>query len=144
MVKSLSGVCYRCNCVHLCIDKSDNFDDDDFDITHPIPCNISIDNNYQTLILLLFRIVNLVIINPLDGYMIMLCRLCYCVCPSICYRNDALIQLLFMDVNVFSKNRGMLTEWIRQPECNNHGELNPFFPKKIFFLNIVKLVSYNH
>ena len=45
IVKSLSGVCCRRNRVHLRIDKSDHFDNDDFDITHPIPRNVNIDNN---------------------------------------------------------------------------------------------------
>ena len=48
IAKSLSGVCYRRNRVHLRIDKSNDFANNDLDITHPIFCNVNIDNNFDT------------------------------------------------------------------------------------------------
>jgi len=44
-VKSNSGACYRRNRVHLRSDKSDNFECDNFDITHPIFRNTTTEHN---------------------------------------------------------------------------------------------------
>ena len=47
VVQSRSGTKYRRNRVHIRIDKSGNYDGDNFDITHPIPRNSNSNDNFS-------------------------------------------------------------------------------------------------